>query len=219
MLDSLVRGIEANGWQVTAGDVGFSYLVRALTRVDQHETLYRMVTQDTGPGYVWQLRQGATTLTEAWDAGVHSSHNHCMLGHVEGWFYRGLGGIRVEEPGFRRFILRPAMPRDLDRVTVRYRSVRGEIVSAWKREGGRMSWMIQIPPNTEATVCVPARTPDQVQESGLPLTEVTGITDIRYQDDPVYPVSFRAESGGYLLSWPEVSDPDAAGLHSSPESH
>lgn len=208
VLESLVRGIEANGWRVTAGDVGFSYLVRALIGADRHETLYRMVTQDSGPGYVWQLQQGATTLTEAWDAGSHSSHNHCMLGHVEGWFYRGLGGIRTEEPGFRRFTLRPAMPGHVERVTVRYRSVRGEIVSAWKREGGQVTWMIQVPPNTEATVFVPARSVEAVRESGQRLSEAAGISDIG-SGDPSCSVSFRVQSGVYMLSWAEASGPDA----------
>ena len=48
------------------------------------------------PSYGAQLAAGATTLTEAWDANPASSQNHCMLGHVEEWFYSGLGGIRLD---------------------------------------------------------------------------------------------------------------------------
>ena len=200
ILEQLLRGIEENGWRVTAGDVGFSYLVRALTDADQGDTLYRMVTQDSGPGYVWQLRRGATTLTEAWDADPHSSHNHCMLGHMEGWFYRGLGGIRVDEAGFQRFTLRPVMPQGLDRVTVRYRSIRGEIVSAWKREGGRVSWLIQVPPNTEAMVYVPVRDSGKILESGEPLSAVEGVLDPRVEGEKT---RFHIMSGVYLFSWPD----------------
>ncbi|HOQ89647.1 MAG TPA: alpha-L-rhamnosidase C-terminal domain-containing protein, partial [Candidatus Hydrogenedentes bacterium] len=200
VLGSLLSGIASNGYRVTAGDVGFSYLVRALTEAEQGETLYRMVTQDTGPGYVWQLQRGATTLTEAWDAGTHSSHNHCMLGHVEGWFYRGLGGIRADEPGFRRFILRPQMPAGLESVTVRYRSARGEIISAWKRAGGTVSWLVQVPPNTGARVYIPAAAGAEVLESGQPLSEAAGVHDPRREGGAVV---LQADAGVYVFTWPD----------------
>ncbi len=200
VLGSLLSGIASNGYRVTAGDVGFSYLMRALTEAEQGETLYRMVTQDTGPGYVWQLQRGATTLTEAWDAGTHSSHNHCMLGHVEGWFYRGLGGIRADEPGFRRFILRPQMPAGLESVTVRYRSARGEIISAWKRAGGTVSWLVQVPPNTGARVYSPAAAGAEVLESGQPLSEAAGVHDPRREGGAVV---LQADAGVYVFTWPD----------------
>ena len=45
------------------------------------------------PSYGYQLAQGATALTEAWDSNPNSSQDHFMLGHAEEWFYRGLAGI------------------------------------------------------------------------------------------------------------------------------
>ncbi|HOJ68150.1 MAG TPA: alpha-L-rhamnosidase C-terminal domain-containing protein, partial [Candidatus Hydrogenedentes bacterium] len=86
------------------------------------------------------------------------------------------------------------------RVTVRYRSVRGEIVSAWKREGGRVSWMIQVPPNTEAMVYVPARDSGEILESGEPLSAVEGVVDPRVEGEKT---RFRMMSGVYLFSWPD----------------
>jgi hypothetical protein len=84
-------------------------VVAALTENGRDDVLYDMVTQDAGPGYAYQLKKDATTLTEAWDTNPASSQNHCMLGHAEEWFYRGLGGIRPAAPGFREITIKPAV--------------------------------------------------------------------------------------------------------------
>jgi len=42
------------------------------------------------PGYGYILNQGATALTEAWDANPSDSQDHFMLGHITEWFYHDL---------------------------------------------------------------------------------------------------------------------------------
>ena len=76
VLTNLVREIRGGGNRVTAGDVGFMYVVRADADAGRGDVLYDMVCQQKGPGYANQLRKGATTLTEAWDADPNNSHNH-----------------------------------------------------------------------------------------------------------------------------------------------
>jgi hypothetical protein len=150
VLQNLVRTIEENHDRVTAGDVGFSYVVKALTDAGACEVLYGMATQADGPGYVDQLRKGATTLTEAWDALATSSQNHLMLGHIEAWFYRGLGGIQADEPGFKHFFLRPEFPKELDWVRTWHESPYGRIVSEWKRQGTKISVTCEVPAGSSA---------------------------------------------------------------------
>ncbi|MCC6697652.1 MAG: family 78 glycoside hydrolase catalytic domain [Candidatus Hydrogenedentes bacterium] len=193
---NLVDDIRATGYRVTAGDVGFSYLVRALSDFGEGETLYRMVTQDTGPGYVYQLAQGATSLTEAWDASPASSNNHCMLGHAEEWFYRGLAGIRhdVDAPGFSRFILRPDAPEGLEWVKAHYDSIRGRISSEWHVDGSRFVWDMQIPPNTCASVYVPAKEQASVTEGGKAASDSEGVKFLRMEGDRAV---FEVQSGTY----------------------
>ena len=117
VLDGLVAQIRAGGNRVTAGDVGFNYLMRALSDGGQGNVLYDMLIRDDGPGYAYQLKKGATSLTEAWDTNPGSSQNHCMLGHIEEWFYRGLGGISSDPsgPGFKKIIIKPQIVGDLTR--------------------------------------------------------------------------------------------------------
>jgi hypothetical protein len=93
VLNSLIEDIRAHGNHVTAGDIGFHYVVRALSDGGRSDVLFEMLSRTDSPSYGFQLSKGATTLTEAWDTNPASSQNHFMLGHGEEWFYRGLAGI------------------------------------------------------------------------------------------------------------------------------
>ena len=194
VLENLVRTIRGGGNRVTAGDVGFMYLVRALSDADRGDVLYDIVCQADGPGYADQLRKGATTLTEAWDANPNCSQNHCMLGHAEEWFFRGLGGIVPDAagPGFKRFALKPQLPDGLTWVKADYNSVHGRITSHWRIDGGRFFWQIVVPPNTTAVVRVPAKDSAPVTERGRPAEQAEGVRLVtRGKTAAVYDVGFR----------------------------
>ncbi len=181
VLESLVRDVRGRGNRVTAGDVGFFYVVRALSDGGRGDVLYDMVCQDEGPGYLYQLKKGATTLTEAWDADPRSSQNHCMLGHAEEWFFRGIGGIRSdpEGPGFSKIVIQPQWVAGLTWAKVRYASVRGTISTSWNRSGGVYHLEVTVPGNVTATVHVPAREASAVIEGGKPASEARGVRFVR----------------------------------------
>ncbi len=181
VLANVVDSIRASGNRVTAGDVGFYYVVQALLDGGHSDCLYDMLCQTDGPGYMYQLQKGATSLTEAWDTNPNSSQNHCMLGHIEEWFYSGLLGIRAASPGFKQIVIKPAMPGDLSWAEGHYDSVYGRIASKWKREGDKVTMEVTIPANTTATVHVPATELARVTESGGPADEAEGVTFLRME--------------------------------------
>jgi hypothetical protein len=205
VLAGLVAQIRAGGNRVTAGDVGFNYLMRALSDGGQGNVLYDMLIRDDGPGYAFQLKKGATSLTEAWDTNPRSSQNHCMLGHIEEWFYRGLGGIASDRagPGFKKIIIQPQIVGDLSAANVAYGSPYGRIVSNWKRDAGRLTMDVAIPANTTATVYVPAKDAAAVTESGKAIVPGSGVEFLRTENNAaVYAVG----SGTYRF---QSSLPDA----------
>ena len=79
---------------LTAGDIGYRYLLRVLEQEGQSQLIYEMNSKTDVPGYGYQLSKGATSLTESWAALKYVSNNHMMLGHLMEWFYSGIGGIR-----------------------------------------------------------------------------------------------------------------------------
>ena len=184
VLAALVRDIESRGDALTAGDVGFRYVLRALAEGGRSDIIYRIVNQDRTPGYGYQLRQGATSLTEAWDANPRASQNHFMLGQIMEWFYRDLAGIGwdPEAPGFRHIVIRPHPVGDLRWVAAHYDSARGPISVRWEREAGTLQLKIAIPTNATATVYVPS-VAGEVTEEGVRAASRPGVAFLRREGD------------------------------------
>jgi alpha-L-rhamnosidase len=156
VLHNLVADVQEKG--LTAGDVGFRYLLRALADGNRSDVIYAMNNQSDSPGYGMMLAKGATALTEAWDADPRSSHNHFMLGQISEWFFHDLAGIQSDpdSPGFRKVILKPTVVGDLTWVKASYASAHGKIVSEWKRTlDETTTFTVAIPANTTATVFLP----------------------------------------------------------------
>ncbi len=181
VLANLVADIRRHGNHVTAGDIGFHYVVRALTDNGRSDVLYDMLTRTDKPSYGDQLAHGATTLTEAWDANPDSSQNHFMLGHAEEWFYRGLAGIRIDmsEPEPTRVRIEPAIVGDLTSASATYRTKLGEVVSNWTRRGTTLALTVHIPPGAQATVLLPSGYGQHAQVNGRELTSAAGVSAVR----------------------------------------
>ncbi len=201
VLDNLVRDIRSSGNRITAGDVGFYYVVQAFMNGGRSDVLYDMLLQTNGPGYIYQMKQGATSLPETWDANPGCSLNHCMLGHIEEWFYSGLLGIRADAPGFERIVINPHPVGNLAWAKGHYDSMHGRIQSAWKRDGDKLTLEIVIPPNTRAIVSVPARDAAKVTERGQPASKAPGIKFIRYANGTAV---YETGSGTYRFESTDI---------------
>ena len=94
VLANLIRDIRDHKNGVTAGDIGYRYLLRVLDDNGCSQVIYDMNSRTDVPGYGMQLAKGATALTESWQGNRNASNNHFMLGHLMEWFYSGLAGIR-----------------------------------------------------------------------------------------------------------------------------
>ncbi len=198
VLAALVRDVETRGWAMTTGDVGFRFLLQALARGGRSDVIYNMINQDEKPGYGYQLRMGATSLTESWDANRSSSHNHFMLGQITEWFYKDLAGIDTDlaGPGFKKIVIHPQPVGDLTWVRAAYDSIRGRIVSRWRQEGDKFTLELTVPANTTATVVLPARDGSRVLEGGKPAGQSTGVQLLRQERDRAV---FAVTSGDYVF--------------------
>ena len=171
VLANLVNEIRKHSNHVTAGDIGYHYVVRALTDGDRSDVLFDMLSRTDKPSYGDQLAHGATTLTEAWDANPNSSQNHFMLGHAEEWFYRGLAGIRIDIDRDReeRIIIHPAIVGDVRSAKATFRSSLGDIESGWSLDGKTLHMSMSIPKESMATIVLPLGFAEGVLINGKPL--------------------------------------------------
>jgi len=185
VLDAVVNDVRHHGNAITAGDVGYRYLLRALAEGGRSDVIFDMNNQSEKPGYGYQLKMGATSLTEAWDANRSSSQNHFMLGQIVEWFYADLAGISSDPagPGFNRIVIRPQPVGDVTWVKAAYDSPHGPIGCEWKKSAGRFALHLEIPVNTTATVYLPVSKGDGVTESGIDASKALGVHSIRQEND------------------------------------
>jgi alpha-L-rhamnosidase len=112
------------------------------------------------------------------------------------WFYHDLAGIRngPGSPGFKQILIRPQPVGDITWTRARFNSIRGKIVSDWKREGDKFALKVSIPANTTATVFVPAKTYAGVTEGGKPASKSRGVKFLREENGCAV---FEIGSGDY----------------------
>jgi len=184
--EHLVANIQALDWHLSTGFIGISHLNPQLTLAGHADVAYRLLLRDDYPSWLYPVKHGATTIWERWNGWTEkggffnpqmNSFNHYSLGSVGEWLFRHVAGIELdpEAPGFQRFVLRPFIGQDLDFARASYRTMHGEIVSDWKRDGKKLSWTIHIPANTAARVYVPSEPGIEVTESGVPVERVAGL--------------------------------------------
>ncbi len=182
----LVGAIEREGWHLSTGFAGVGHLLPVLTEAGHLDVAYRLLDNETFPSWGYTIKHGATTIWERWDGWTEeqgfqspnmNSFNHYSLGSVGEWLYRYVAGIDLDPqtPGYGRIVIRPRPGGGLTHASGQYDSVRGRIVSAWSIEDTSFRLKVTIPPNTTATVHVPAADGAEVSESGRPLEGAEGV--------------------------------------------
>ncbi|MBR6734492.1 MAG: family 78 glycoside hydrolase catalytic domain [Kiritimatiellae bacterium] len=161
---NIVEDVRGRG-AVGTGEIGYPYLLQVLAENGCSDVIFEMTADDTKPGYGYMIRLGNTTCHEAWDCREGSSFNHFMMADIVNWFYGSLAGIRIVEPGFRKFMVAPNFHKGLDWVKATHKAATGEIKVEWRREQGKVRVVVVVPPETSAVVRLPGLA-DAVQNPG-----------------------------------------------------
>jgi hypothetical protein len=178
IMQHIVDDIRKRNNGLTAGDIGYRYLLKALADGGRADVIFDMNSQSDKPGYGMIIAKGATSLTEAWDARPSSSQDHFMLGHIMEWFYGGLAGIQPDPSGvgFKKILIKPTPVGDITWARATYDSIRGPITSSWKITGNTFALDVVIPANCTADVQFPPRFSASIREGGKPVAEASDIS-------------------------------------------
>lgn len=172
-----------------------------------------------GATTVWERWNSYTRGQGFMNPGMNS-FSHYAFGAVCEWMFQTLAGIDTDGPGYQRIVIKPHPPapakapadrsmqqagksddaaiasysKPIDWVRAEYRSIRGLIVSRWKREAHRFTLEVTVPANTTATVYVPATQAGDVTECGKSLGDAVGVRFFRMENDWAV---IAVESGTY----------------------
>lgn len=196
VIENIVKNLKANNNALTAGDIGYRYLLRVLEDAGRSDVIFDMNSRTNVPGYGYQLEQGATSLTESWQALPTVSNNHLMLGHLMEWFYSGLSGIKQSDNSiaFHDIEIKPEPVGNVTWAKANYKSPYGLISSSWQKQNNTFELNVEIPANTTATIFIPASNISSITENNI---AIENRSDIKFFGFKNGKVKIKVGSGSY----------------------
>jgi alpha-L-rhamnosidase len=152
--DAVAADLEANDHTLTMGVYPLRYAMTLLTDHGHADTAYRVATRTTQPSWGFWLENDINSMLEGWGL-TSRSWNHHYFASISDWFYEGLAGIRPASPGYADLVIRPALPTGLDHAAANIDAPRGQIRSAWRRDGAQAVLDVVVPGATRAEVWLP----------------------------------------------------------------
>lgn len=165
LCDRFIKLVEKQG--LDTGFFSTEFLLPTLAEAGRSDLAYDLLLSEECPGWMYEIKKGATTIWERWDAiredgSINEtksggdnmvSFNHYAFGSVAEFYYEYILGIKSAKNGFEEVIIRPYTDRRLGSVSGSFQAVSGEIKSAWKYEGKTVCFQITVP--TKATILLP----------------------------------------------------------------
>ena len=135
-----------------SGEVGLPYIIRTACRYGMNNLISEFITKETHPSYYAFVLDGETTLGEYWEKNPRS-HCHDMMGHIIEWFYTGIAGIKLLEPGFKKVEISPYLPLGMNEFTCTYNSVNGVIKVKVLRTGEKIKVTVKADEGIKWSLC------------------------------------------------------------------
>lgn len=168
-LAELVR--RAQG-RIGTGFLGTPLVLPALLRFGFVAEAYQLLLNVDCPGWLYQVRNGATTTWERWDAvredgsvvtdslwggSMMTSFNHYSYGAVSATLYRSVAGIAPDpgQPGYAHIVFAPVPGGQLTFARASIDTPYGPARVAWERSAEELTIETEVPPGARATLVAP----------------------------------------------------------------
>lgn len=170
----LLEAIERSNYHLQTGFLGTPLLCNVLSNFGHNDIAYRLYTQTEYPSWLFPVKQGATTMWERWNSYTikegfgevsMNSFNHYAYGAIEEWIMSHNLGIQRDEnrPGYKHILMQPKIDDTFSFVKGGFRSVYGDIASAWEIKPSGTEIEFTIPANTTATFTLPVSSMDNLK--------------------------------------------------------
>jgi alpha-L-rhamnosidase len=152
--------IARHGGRIGTGFIGTPALLFALVKIGEHALAAQVFLQEEVPGWLYQVKRGATTIWERWDAiredgtafdPAMNSYNHYAYGAVCQWLFEGMAGLRPDpqNPAFRRIIFEPCIVPALSPVRAVHQAAHGSVEARWSVDGDQVRYTVVVPEGSE----------------------------------------------------------------------
>lgn len=153
-IEKLNKMVIDNEYKIGTGFLTTPFILQVLSNHGYIETAYKMLENEERPGWLYEVKKGATTIWENWngidDKGVpQDSLNHYLMGSVINWLFGYVAGIRPLKSGYSKILLKPMPGGSLTYINCSYKSAAGMIKSSWKKDKGTFKLNVKVPTNAE----------------------------------------------------------------------
>ncbi|HEY8575383.1 MAG TPA: family 78 glycoside hydrolase catalytic domain [Devosia sp.] len=179
--------------RIGTGFIGTPALLPALVMIGEPGLAAAVFLQEEVPGWLAQVKRGATTIWERWDGikadgsifePTMNSYNHYAYGAVCQWLFEAVAGFRPDpdQPGFKRIVFEPLIIPSLSPVAAHHDSAAGRVDAQWSVDSGVVTYTFTVPDGSEGELVLP-----------LGATEIT-------VDDRILPVVAEERARSHVAS-------------------
>ena len=146
-------------YSLMTGFIGTAWISEALSKIDENEIAYRLLTNTSYPSWLYPVTQGATTIWERLNSYTHkdgfgnnnsmNSFNHYSFGSVGNWLLTRSLGINVTPEGYIEISPQPDFSDNLTWARGWVETDSGRIESSWEIKDGEVEIEVSLPEGSQ----------------------------------------------------------------------
>ncbi|MEZ0327001.1 MAG: family 78 glycoside hydrolase catalytic domain, partial [Fimbriimonas sp.] len=151
---------------LSTGFLGAGHLNLAVSRAVGTELAYKLLLNEDYPGWLYPVKNGATTIWERWDGWTDAkgfqdpgmnSFNHYSYGAIGEWLYREVGGLGGYwyDASQRHFRFSPRPGKGITSAKASWESIVGRVECEWQSSGTNISIKLRVPANSTGSLLLP----------------------------------------------------------------
>ena len=164
--DRLAELVRENGYKIATGFPGTPYVLFALADNGHVEEAIKMLLNTKNPSWLHEVVTGGTTIWERFDGlddngklnvpedgtGGMISFNHYASGAVGDFLYRRLLGLEAKEPGYKAFLVKPLLVKEIPSLKGSTLTPYGKIEIEIGRKDDKAFLDVLVPTNTSCEI-------------------------------------------------------------------
>ena len=151
--ENLHKAVADAGYRMNTGNLTSRYLMDMLAEYGYIDDAWRLITREEYPSFGYMLQNGATTIWERFEQKRNNSmnsHNHPMYGAVDSWFYSSIAGLVPIADGWKKYSVKPCIPKDLLYANAHLDTVLGDVGIKWFKRYDKLNIHVTVPYGAEA---------------------------------------------------------------------
>ena len=136
---------------IYSGFIGIKPIMETLADQGDKQLAFDMIMQEASPGWLHMVKDEYSTMGENMNAEGYGTGHHPFGANIGYWFYKHVLGLKAFHDGWKRMVLKPFLPNQLENASGYVHTPYGEVSISIERKGdNKLECQVNIPFNTKA---------------------------------------------------------------------